>query len=249
MLRDLKTRGLKIGPKLAVGDGALGFWSALKQVYPEMTHQHSWFHKMGNVLAALPKSLQGKAKNDLQATWMPHTRQAAELAFDRFLSRYGAKNPTATENLVKDREALLAFFAFPGEDWVQLRTTSLIESRFAIVRHRATRTYVSRNTFLGLDFQIAEEAAKSWRRIRPQEEVAELLAGTRYKDGTPVPNDPPEQQREAAKFDALAPWSYTSLDPSSRAFFGAIPATVRSPASRRGWGRTSSSGDRCDLVG
>jgi putative transposase len=120
VLRDLRERGLKGGPRLAVGDGALGFWSALEQVYPETAHQRCWFHKMGNVLAALPKSLQGKAKSDLQAIWMAPTRKAAEQAFARFLSRYGAKYPKATEKLVKDRDALLAFFAFPAEHWVHL---------------------------------------------------------------------------------------------------------------------------------
>jgi transposase-like protein len=139
VLRDLKERGLKGGPRLAVGDGALGFWSALEQVYPETVHQRCWFHKLGNVLAALPKSLQGKAKSDLQAIWMAPTRKAAEQAFERFLKRYGAKYPKATEKLVKDRDALLAFFAFPAEHWVHLRTTNPIESTFATVRHRTTR--------------------------------------------------------------------------------------------------------------
>ncbi len=200
VLRDLRERGLKGGPRLAVGDGALGFWSALEQVYPETAHQRCWFHKMGNVLAALPKSLQGKAKSDLQAIWMAPTRQGAEQAFARFLKRYGAKYPKATEKLVKDRDALLACFAFPAEHWVHLRTTNPIESTFATVRHRTTRTKncVSRSTFLGLAFKLAEEAAKSWRRIRAPEKVAELLAGTRYEDGIPVTDDPPEKQREAA---------------------------------------------------
>jgi transposase-like protein len=131
---------------------------------------------------------------------MAPTRKAAEQAFERFLSRYGAKYPKATEKLVKDREALLAFFAFPAEHWVHLRTTNPIESTFATVRHRTTRTKncVTRSTFLGLAFKLAEEAAKSWRRIRAPQKVAELLAGTRYKDGIPVIDDPPEQQREAA---------------------------------------------------
>jgi transposase-like protein len=200
VLRDLKERGLKIGPRLAVGDGALGFWAALEQVYPDTAHQRCWFHKMGNVLATLPKSLQGKGKADLQAIWMAPTRQAADQAFERFLSRYGAKYPKATEKLAKDRDALLAFFAFPAEHWVHLRTTNPIESTFATLRQRTSRTKncVSRTTFLGLAFKLAEEAAKTWRRIRSPEKVAELLAGTRYNDGIPVPDDPPEEQREAA---------------------------------------------------
>lgn len=200
VLRDLKERGLALGPRLAVGDGALGFWKALDQVYPGTTRQRCWFHKMGNVLAALPKSLQGKAKADLQAIWMAPTRQQAVHALERFIARYGAKYPKAAEKLEKDREALLAFFAFPGAHWVHLRTTNPIESTFATLRHRTSRTKncVSRASFLGLAFKLSEEAAKSWRRIRAPEQVAELLAGTRYQDGTPVPDDPPEKQREAA---------------------------------------------------
>jgi transposase-like protein len=200
VLRDLKERGLVLGPRLAVGDGALGFWTALEQVYPETAHQRCWFHKLGNVLAALPKSLQGKAKADLQAIWMAPTRQEAVRALERFGARYGAKYPKAVEKLVKDREALLAFFDFPAEHWGHLRTTNPIESTFATVRHRTRRTKncVSRTSFLGLAFKLAEEAAKSWRRIRAPEKVAEVLAGRRYQDGTPVPDDPPEEQREAA---------------------------------------------------
>ena len=200
VLRDLKARGLKNGPRLAVGDGALGFWSALEQVYPDTLHQRCWFHKTGNVLAALPKSLQSKAKAHLQAIWMAATDKDAVRAFERFVNRYQAKYPKATEKLVKDRDALLAFYAFPAEHWVHLRTTNPIESTFATVRHRTTRTKncVSRSTFLGLAFKLAEEAAKSWRRIRAPEKVAELLAGTRYADGLPVPDDPPEEHRDAA---------------------------------------------------
>jgi len=203
VLRDLKDRGLKVGPRLAVGDGALGFWSALDQVYPETVHQRCWFHKMGNVLNALPKSLQSKAKAHLQAIWMAATRKEANEAVKRFIKRYEAKYPKATEKLEKDREALLAFFSFPADHWVHLRTTNPIESTFATVRHRTSRTKncVSRTTFLGLAFKMSEEAAKTWRRIRAPEKVAELLGGARYEDGIPVPDNPPdaqEEQREAA---------------------------------------------------
>jgi putative transposase len=203
VLRDLKDRGLKVGPRLAVGDGALGFWSALDQVYPETVHQRCWFHKMGNVLNALPKSLQSKAKAHLQAIWMAATRKEANEACKRFIKRYEAKYPKATEKLEKDHEALLAFFDFPADHWVHLRTTNPIESTFATVRHRTSRTKncVTRSTFLGLAFKMAEEAAKTWRRIRAPEKVAELLGGARYEDGIPVPDDPldtAEQQRDAA---------------------------------------------------
>jgi transposase-like protein len=203
VLRDLKERGLEVGPRLAVGDGALGFWKALDQVYPETVHQRCWFHKMGNVLTDLPKSLHSKAKAALQAIWMAATRTEANQAFKRFIKRYEAKYPKATEKLEKDRETLLAFFDFPADHWVHLRTTNPIESTFATVRHRTSRTKncVTRSTFLGLAFKMAEEAAKTWRRIRAPEKVAELLAGARYEDGILVPDDPPdakEEQREAA---------------------------------------------------
>jgi transposase-like protein len=192
VLRELKERGLAGGPRLAVGDGALGFWKALDQVFPKTAPQRCWFHKMGNVLSALPKSLQGKAKKDLQAIWMAPTPKEAKNAFKRFVARYGAKYPKATEKLEKDRETLFAFFDFPAEHWVHLRTTNPIESTFATVRHRTrqTKNCVSRATFLGLAFKLAEEAAKTWRRIRAPEKVAELLHGTRYEDGIPVPDDP-----------------------------------------------------------
>lgn len=131
------------------------------------------------------------------------TRREANQALKRFISRDGAKYPKATEKLEKDREALLAFFAFPAEHWVYLRTTNPIESTFATVRHRTRRTKncVTRSTFLGLAFKLAEEAAKTWRRIRAPEKVAELLGAARDDDGVPVPDDPPEtqeEQREAA---------------------------------------------------
>jgi putative transposase len=203
VLRDLKERGLEAGPRLAVGDGALGFWKALDQVYPDTVHQRCWFHKLGNVLTDLPKSLQSKAKADLQAIWRAPTRKQAQQAFKRFINRYEAKYPKATEKLKKDREALLAFFDFPAEHWVHLRTTNPIESTFATVRHRTSRTKncVTRSTFLGLAFKLAEEAAKTWRRIRAPEKARELLAGARYEDGIRVPDDPldaEEEQREAA---------------------------------------------------
>jgi transposase-like protein len=131
---------------------------------------------------------------------MAETREAAIRAFNRCVARYRAKYPKATEKLVQDRDALLAFYDFPAEPRVHLRTTNPIESTFATVRHRTTRTKncVSRSTFLGLAFKLAEEAARSWRRIRAPEKVAELLEGTRYSNGIPVTDNPPEEQREAA---------------------------------------------------
>lgn len=200
VLRDLKGRGLDAAPLLAVGDGALGFWAALEQIYPETRPQRCWVHKTANVLNALPKSLQGKAKAGLHEIWMAPTRAAAISAFDTFLKTYGAKYPKATEKLTRDREALLAFYDFPAEHWIHLRTTNPVESTFATVRHRTTRSRncLSRATFLGLAFKLVQQAEKRWRRIRGVERIADLLDGRLFKDGIPVPDDPSQQQKMAA---------------------------------------------------
>jgi len=200
VLRDLNARGLADGPRVAVGDGALGFWAAMDEIFPESRRQRCWVHKTGNVLNALPKSLQAKAKAALHDIWMAPTRAEANRAFDRFQDQYGAKYPKAVEKLSRDREALLTFYDFPAEHWVHLRTTNPIESTFATVRHRTTRTKncVSRSTFLGLAFKLIEEAEKTWRRIRGAERIDELLGGTRFRDGLPVANDDIDQQRLAA---------------------------------------------------
>lgn len=199
LLRDLKARGLAEGPRLATGDGALGFWAALEEVDAETRHQRCWFHQTGNVLACLPKSLQSTAKADLQAIWMAPTRREAHQAFDRFIATYQAKYPKATDKLVKDREALLAFYDFPAEHWQHLRTTNPIESTFATVRHRTTRSKngLSRSTFLGLAFKLVQEAEKSWRRIRGADRIPELMEGVLFQDGLPVIDNPPEQELAA----------------------------------------------------
>jgi len=193
LLLDLKERGLKAGPLLATGDGAMGFWAALNEVYPETRHQRCWVHKMANVLNALPKSLQGAAKADLKQIWMAPTVDVAEYAFKRFVSRYGAKYPQAVEKLIKDEDALLAFYDFPAEHWQHIRTTNPIESTFATVRHRTTRTRncVSRDTFLGLAFKLMEEAEKSWNKIHGADKVAALLQGVVFKNGEAVKDNHP----------------------------------------------------------
>ena len=200
MLLDLKARGLQSGPLLAAGDGAMGFWAALEEVFPATVVQRCWFHKMGNVMNALPASQQAKAKAGLQAIWMAATRADAHKAFDQFLARYQAKYPKAVEKLIKDRDSLLAFYDFPAEHWQHLRTTNPIESTFATVRHRTTRTRncVSRATFLGLAFKLIEEAEKNWQRIRGADKIPVLLSGVPFKDGLPVQDNPPEQQKLAA---------------------------------------------------
>ena len=140
LLADAKSRGLKKAPKVAVGDGALGFWKALRKVYPKTREQRCWVHKTANVLNKLPKSLQAKAKSDLHEIWMAETREKANAAFDRFVEKYGAKYPRAVNCLTKDREALMTFYDFPAEHWIHLRTTNPIESTFATVRLRHRRT-------------------------------------------------------------------------------------------------------------
>ena len=200
LLLDLKQRGLQSGPLLAAGDGAMGFWAALEEVFPQTRHQRCWFHKMGNVLNALPKSLQARAKADMQAIWMASTRDDSRAACTKFVERYKAKYPKAVEKIERDRDSLMAFYDFPAEHWQHIRTTNPIESTFATVRHRTSRTRncVSRPTFLGLAFKLIEEAEKSWQKIRGSEKIELLLKGIPFKDGEPVQDNPPVQQKLAA---------------------------------------------------
>jgi transposase-like protein len=200
VLLDLKARGLRSGPRLAIGDGAMGFWAALEEVFPSTKTQRCWFHKQGNVLNALPATLQSKAKAGLQAIFMAETRADAISAFGQFVSTYGVKYPKAVEKLTQDKDSLLAFYDFPAEHWQHIRTTNPIESTFATVRHRTTRSRncLSRATFLGLAFKLMEEAEKSWRKIRGADKIGVLLAGVPFKDGLPVQDNPPEKQKLAA---------------------------------------------------
>lgn len=200
VLLDLKRRGLQAGPLLAVGDGAMGFWAAIEEVFPQTRHQRCWFHKMGHVLNALPKSQQGRAQADRQAIGMAATRDEAYAACAKFIEPYKAKYPKAVEKIEKDRDSLLAFYDCPAEHWQHIRTTNPIESTFATVRHRTSRTRncVSRPTFLGLAFKLIEEAEKSWRKIRGADKIELLLKGIPFKDGEPVQGDLPVQQELAA---------------------------------------------------
>jgi transposase-like protein len=200
VLLDLKTRGLQAGPLLAVGDGAMGFWAALEEVFPATRPQRCWFHKLGNVLNALPASQQARAKAAMQNIFMAATRADALAAFETFVTTYKAKYPKAVEKLTQDRDSLLAFYDFPAEHWQHVRTTNPIESTFATVLHRTTRArnYLSRTTFLGLAFKLMEEAEKSWRKIRGADKLKPLLDGVPFKDGLPAPDNLPEQQELAA---------------------------------------------------
>ena len=174
-----------MAPKLAVGDGALGFWAALRKAYPQTREQRCWMHKTGNVLDKLPKSLQPRAKDDLHQVWMAETRAEAEIAFDHFLEKYGAKYPKATECLAKDREVLLDFYDFPAEHWKHLRTTNPIESTFATVRlrHRRTKGSGSRDACLAMVFKLVEHAQRHWRKLDGRQLIPLLLEGRSFKDG------------------------------------------------------------------
>ena len=191
LLVDLKRRGLACAPELAVGDGALGFWQALRKVFGETAEQRCWVHKTANVLNKLPKSVQGKAKGHLQEIWMAETKADAEDAFDFFIQAYGAKYDKAVACLVKDRERLLTFYEFPAEHWKHLRSTNPIESTFATVRLRTYRTKgcLSRKTALAMVFKLLLSAKKSWRRLNGSEHIAEVIQGVKFEDGiTPIKN-------------------------------------------------------------
>jgi len=184
-LNDLKRRGLTKAPRVAVGDGALGFWKALPQVFGDTRRQRCWMHKTGNVLDKLPKSVQARAKDNLHQIWMAETKEMAEKAFDHFVQSYEAKYPKAAECLMKDREVLLTFYDFPAEHWLHLRTTNPIESTFATVRLRTakTRGMLTRDTMLTMVFKLSMSAQKRWRRLNRPERLGELIQGIKFVNG------------------------------------------------------------------
>ena len=185
LLIDLKQRGLTLAPQLATGDGALGFWAALRKVYPQTREQRCWVHKTANVLNKMPKSVQPRAKADLHEIWLAETRDAANKAFDTFLAKYEAKYEGACACLRKDREVLLTFYDFPAEHWKHLRTTNPIESTFATIRlrHRRTKGNGTRKTSLAMMFKLAQAAQKRWRRLNGPEQLVLLLQGREFVDG------------------------------------------------------------------
>jgi putative transposase len=188
LLLDLKRRGLAVAPELAVADGALGFWQAIEEVWPNTRGQRCWVHKTANVLNKLPKSQHAKAKRALQEIWMAETKKEALAAFDAFVETWGVKYDKAVECLIKDREALLAFYDFPAEHWKHLRTTNVIESSFATIRHRTVRSKgcLSNNTALAMIFKLAEAAERSWRRLDGHNQLPKLILGVRFADGIEV---------------------------------------------------------------
>jgi putative transposase len=188
LLLDLKRRGLSMAPELAIADGALGFWQALEEVWPQTRGQRCWVHKTANILNKLPKSQQSKAKRALQEIWMAETKKDARVALDGFIETWGIKYERAVECLIKDRDALLVFYDFPAEHWKHLRTTNVIESAFATVRHRTVRSKgcLSNKTALAMIFKLAEAAEKSWRRLDGHRQLPKVIRGVRFTDGIEI---------------------------------------------------------------
>jgi putative transposase len=192
LLVDLKACGLTVAPELASGDGALGFWKALDEVSPTTRHQRCTVHKTANVLDKLPQSVQPAAKRDLREIWTAPDRATAETAIATFAEKYGAKYEKAVTCLIKDRDALLTFYDFPAEHWDHLRTTNPIESVFATVRHRTVRTKgaLSQDTARLMVFKLVMAAAKTWRRLKGENQLPKVVRGVTFRDGVEVINTP-----------------------------------------------------------
>jgi len=187
VLLKLKSRGMN-GPELAIGDGAMGFWAALEEVYPETRQQRCWMHKTMNVLNCLPNSAQAKAKDSLHDIWQAETKTDAEKAFDLFVKMYEPKYPKAAICLQKDREELIAFFDFPAQHWQSIRTSNPIESTFGTIRHRTKRSKgcLSRDGMLHMMFKLGQCAEKKWRRLRGFNYLTKVITGVKFKDGVEV---------------------------------------------------------------
>ncbi len=192
LLVDLKARGLTIAPELATGDGALGFWKALDEVSPTTRHQRCTVHKTANVLDKMPKSVQPAAKSDLREIWTAPDRATAETAIATFAEKYAAKYEKAVTCLVKDRDALLTFYDFPAEHWDHLRTSNPIESVFATVRHRTVRTKgaLSQDTARLMVFKLVMAAAKTWHKLKGENQLPKVVQGVTFTNGVEVINTP-----------------------------------------------------------
>jgi putative transposase len=185
LLVEVKRQGLATAPEIAVGDGALGFWKALDELFPGTQHQRCWVHKTANVLNKVPKSVQPGMKADLREVYLAPSRAAAEVAIDVFAEKYGARYGKAVACLTKDRRALLAFYDFPAEHWDHLRTTNPIESVFATVRHRTVRTKgsLSATTARLMVFKLVIAASRTWRRLKGENQLPKVIQGVRFQDG------------------------------------------------------------------
>ena len=186
---NLKSRGMNV-PKLAIGDGAMGFWAAMDEVYPTTRHQRCWQHKTMNVLNCLPKLSQPKAKNAIHNIWQAETKDDAEKAFDLFIKTYEPKYPKAALCLQKDREELMAFFDFPAQHWQSIRTSNPIESAFATIRHRTKRSKgcLTRDGMLHMMFKLGQCAEQNWRKLRGFDYLAKVITGVTFKDGIEATN-------------------------------------------------------------
>ena len=187
VMLDLRRRGLKEGPKLATGDGALGFWAALREVFPgpQTREQRCWFHKSGNILDKLPKSVQSKAKAMIREMWQAPTKEDALCAYRHFVDAWHDKYPKAVECLQKDEEVLFTFYDFPSAHWAHIRTANPIESTYATIRHRTKRTKGcgSRMATLTMVWKLAMEAQKTWRRLMGYQHITLVMEGRRFVDG------------------------------------------------------------------
>ena len=185
LLLDLKSRGLNYAPHLAVGDGALGFWGAINEVYPKTKHQRCWVHKTVNVLDKLPKKLHSTAKSMLHEIYLSESKKDANEAFDKFINKYEAKYPKASNCLVKDRNELMNFYDFPAMHWQHIRTTNPIESTFATVKHRTrkSRGCFSRETIVASTFKLLKEAEKRWKKLYGYKQLADVINLVKFIDG------------------------------------------------------------------
>ena len=185
LLLDLKSRGLNQGPMLAVGDGALGFWGAITEIYPQTKHQRCWVHKTANILNKLPKSMQSKAKSMIQNIYLAECEEDARNALKKFISRYEAKYPKAVSCLLKNEEELFTFFDFPAEHWIHLRTTNPIESTFSTVKHRTrkSKNCFSTKTIIAAVFKLSMEAQKRWKPLRGKHRIAQVINMQKFIDG------------------------------------------------------------------
>lgn len=199
LLRELKRRGMR-APVVAVGDGALGFWAAVREVWPESRAQRDWCHKIANVLDQLPQGLQAKARRALREMMYAETRAVADELIDRFRAVYGAKYPKAAAGLVDDRQALLTYYDFPAEHWRHLRTTNPIESPFATVRlrQRVTKGAGTRTKGLTMAFKLLAMAEQRWRRLSGAHLLPLVRAGVRFPDGEPVERQETTERKDAA---------------------------------------------------
>jgi putative transposase len=201
MLRDLRHKGLTTGPKLAIGDGALGFWNALKKLYPETKHQRCWVHKTANILNKVPKSLQSAVKKDLKEIWMAETRELSNKALDHFVEKYETKYPKAAECLHKNKEQMLAFYDYPAEHWGHIRTTNPIESTFATVRLRTdtTKNCGSQGTIFAMVFKLIQSAQKNWFKIKGFKLIGDIINNVQFVNGVKFEqNDAQKENRKVA---------------------------------------------------